>query len=63
MNKKSLRGTEEDCRCRDISYIWLYREVSVLLSSVRQKFRTTKFQYHLFLFVSQILSVIYSYIF
>ena len=63
MNKKSLRGTEEDCRCRDISYIWVYREVSVLLSSVRHKsFRTTKFQCHLFLFVSQLLSVIYSYI-
>ena len=37
MNKKSLRGTEEDCWCRDISYIWVYREVSVLLSSFRHK--------------------------
>jgi hypothetical protein len=37
VNKKSLRGTEEDCRCRDISYIWVYREVSVLLSSFRHK--------------------------
>ena len=49
MNKKRLRGTEEDCSLvgAGISYIWVYRELQ-FSCSVRHKFRTRKFNCYLF---------------
>jgi len=50
VNKKRLRGTEEDCSLvgAGISYIWVYRELQ-FSCSVRHKFRTRKFNCYFFL--------------
>jgi hypothetical protein len=61
--KERLRGTEEDCRSSDLSYIWVYREVPAQLSSVRHKsLETTKIPLSFVPFVSQLPSIICSYI-